>query len=133
MDALELLGTLEARGAVVELDGVTLLVKPKSVLTDEIRADIRALKPQLLEILAHGERCSPSPPRPAPGADDGPPEPPPHPLAVWDGAAGVWRRSDGAAKFPTLKTLSACFPEARGEKLPIANAILEKETNHAFT
>ncbi len=115
MNAPGLLAMLAARGAAArceadESGAPVLVVTPGSAVAD-LLPDLQRFKPQLLELLT-----SPSPPRPAPGADDGPPEPPPHPLAVWDSAAGVWRRSDGAGRFPTLATLAAYAVEPENQK-----------------
>ncbi len=52
MKALQLLETLAERGATASLNGVALVVKPRDVLTDELRAEIRAQKPALVAILA---------------------------------------------------------------------------------
>ncbi len=56
MNALLLLETLASRGAVVSFDGATLWVKPREVLTDELRGEVRRLKPELVSLLEHGDR-----------------------------------------------------------------------------
>lgn len=60
MNAPQLLDTLAQRGARLLLDGAALVVKPRDVLTDELRAAIRANKSQLLELLQHGDRFAES-------------------------------------------------------------------------
>ncbi len=50
MDAQALLETLRHVGAVVTVDGSTLYVGPRSVLTDDLRAEIRACKHEMLAI-----------------------------------------------------------------------------------
>jgi hypothetical protein len=48
MDVVTLLDTLQARGVAVVADGDYLRVRPASVLTDALRAEIREHKPELL-------------------------------------------------------------------------------------
>jgi hypothetical protein len=51
MDAAELVNRLRARGARLEVDGETLVVSPRSVLTEADRQAIRAMKPAILALL----------------------------------------------------------------------------------
>jgi TubC N-terminal docking domain len=51
MDAVILLDTLQAHGAEAVADGDYLRVRPASVLTDELRAEIREHKAELLVML----------------------------------------------------------------------------------
>ena len=51
MGARELLHQMAGAGFVVEVDGDQLVIRPASKLTDELRADLRALKPELLSLL----------------------------------------------------------------------------------
>jgi hypothetical protein len=46
--AVEVLTTIEARGAFVAIDGDDLLVRPKGILTPELRAAAVAVKPEIL-------------------------------------------------------------------------------------
>jgi len=52
MTALALLETLQQRGAVVTVEESTLYVEPRAALNDELRGQIRQLKPALLEFLS---------------------------------------------------------------------------------
>ncbi len=60
MTTTELLNTLTARGARLEVDGDSLIVRPRDALTDELRNEIRTRKRDLLRLLseqhAHIER-----------------------------------------------------------------------------
>ncbi len=110
MDAPAILETLAARGAAVTLkppvDGEAVLnVSPTSALDAEILGEIRAQKAAIIFLLTATLLA---------------PEPPPHPLAVWDEARGVWRRSDGAGRFPTIATLAAyaSAPEGKTKQIP---------------
>jgi hypothetical protein len=60
MNAPQLLETLTARGARLSLDGAALVIKPRDVLTDALRAEIRANKSALLVLLQHGDRFAES-------------------------------------------------------------------------
>ena len=51
MGARELLHQMAEAGFSVEADGDKLLVRPASKLTDELRAELRAAKPELLRLL----------------------------------------------------------------------------------
>ena len=51
-DALTFLEEVAARGVEIRAEGGTLLFRPPSLLTDQDRQRARALKPQLLELLA---------------------------------------------------------------------------------
>lgn len=55
MQASELLQTLTRYGAVVSAEGNQLAVEPRSVLTDALRAEIRANKSELVVLLSSGE------------------------------------------------------------------------------
>lgn len=52
MGAHELLHQMAAAGFSVEADGDMLVIRPASKLTDDLRADLRASKPELLALLA---------------------------------------------------------------------------------
>lgn len=56
MGARELLHDLAGAGFSVEADGGKLVVRPASKLTDELRSELRAAKPELLRLLASTER-----------------------------------------------------------------------------
>jgi hypothetical protein len=51
MDAATVLETLAARGAVVTLRGDVLRIEPRAVIDEPLRAEIRAHKSELLELL----------------------------------------------------------------------------------
>ncbi len=51
MQAPELLKLLQEHGAVVTLDGASIVVQPARVLDDDLRAELRRLKPELLVLL----------------------------------------------------------------------------------
>lgn len=70
MSAADLLARLSAAGLEVTADGAALAVRPASKLTDELRAELRASKPELLALLA-----APAAPEPAPSAYSPGPEP----------------------------------------------------------
>jgi len=57
MGAAELLLQLRANGFAVTASGTTVYVAPRESLTDDLRSDIRAVKPELLRILL-GERLA---------------------------------------------------------------------------
>ena len=48
MTAAELLTTLRDHGLTISADGDALIVRPRDLLTDDLRATIRARKPELL-------------------------------------------------------------------------------------
>ena len=52
MDARDLLARLDGLGVTVAADGDRLLIRPASMLTDELRAELRAAKPAVLALLA---------------------------------------------------------------------------------
>jgi hypothetical protein len=52
MTAANLLRILTERGAEVRAEGGNLFVRPRDVLTDDLRAEIRTHKPELLRLLA---------------------------------------------------------------------------------
>lgn len=55
MGARDLLARLAGLGLTVAADGDRLLIRPASMLTDELRAELRATKPQVLALLAVSE------------------------------------------------------------------------------
>ncbi|MCC7151289.1 MAG: hypothetical protein IT501_04760 [Rubrivivax sp.] len=56
MGARELLHDLAGAGFSLEADGGKIVVRPASKLTADLRADLRAVKPELLRLLASSER-----------------------------------------------------------------------------
>lgn len=56
MGARELLSDLAGAGFTIEADGDRLLIRPAAKLTDELRATLRAAKPDLLALLAPNHR-----------------------------------------------------------------------------
>jgi hypothetical protein len=52
MAATDLLMTLRGRGLILAADGDSLIVRPRELLTDELRAAIRTHKPEILAELA---------------------------------------------------------------------------------
>ncbi|MCC7100388.1 MAG: hypothetical protein IT500_12450 [Rubrivivax sp.] len=56
MGARELLHDLVCAGFSLEADGDKIVVRPASKLTDDLRADLRAVKPELLRLLASADR-----------------------------------------------------------------------------
>src|SRR4051812_37910860 len=59
MSPTELVSTLRRRGAILTAEGDGVRVRPGRVLTDEIRAAVRAAKPAILAILRSGVICCP--------------------------------------------------------------------------
>ena len=55
MTPVEVLGQLHHRGATLAVDGERLLVRPSSVLDDELRGAIKQHKSILLRLVAEGE------------------------------------------------------------------------------
>jgi hypothetical protein len=121
MNAPQLLETLTARGARLLLDGAALVVKPRDVLTDELRAEIRANKPALLVLLQHGDRF----------ADQSEPQSAQLPSAAPFRAVAPFllvpfllvpanfAAAPGAAKIcGALQTLRSLFAAARGGEMP---------------
>jgi hypothetical protein len=56
-----ILDTLKAHGVSLTRDGEDLIATPKAALTDELRALIKAHKPELLEAVGKVEPAEPSP------------------------------------------------------------------------
>jgi hypothetical protein len=56
MGARDLLARLDGLGVTVAADGDRLLIRPASMLTDALRAELRAAKPEVLALLAERDR-----------------------------------------------------------------------------
>jgi len=56
MGARDLLARLDGLGLTVEADGDRLRIRPASMLTDDLRAELRATKPQVLALLVERDR-----------------------------------------------------------------------------
>ncbi|MBP6900887.1 MAG: hypothetical protein KBC73_12400 [Burkholderiaceae bacterium] len=66
MGARDLMDTLAGLGIVIAAEGGRLLIRPASRLTDALRADLRAFKPEVLALLGGGASV-PGRPEPAQG------------------------------------------------------------------
>jgi hypothetical protein len=119
MNAPQLLETLTARGARLLLDGAALVVKPRDVLTDELRAEIRANKPALLVLLQHGDRFAESSAlAPAPAAQPATPSPF-RTVAPFLLVPANLEISAGASRIAaTLQNFERTLAAARGGELP---------------
>ena len=58
MGARDLLNDLSQAGLTIESDGSHLLIRPASLLTDELRSRVREAKPELLALLSEDPRTS---------------------------------------------------------------------------
>lgn len=100
MGARDLLAELAGAGVTVRLDGERLIVSPREMLTDDLRATLKTNKAALIAELQggvgiptgpvpgspqHDDRPGPPEDWPAPEApaDDAPPEPPRERPAIW--------------------------------------------------
>jgi hypothetical protein len=122
MNAPQLLETLTARGARLLLDGAALVVKPRDVLTDELRAEIRANKSALLVLLQHGDRFAESS---APAPDAPAAQPPTGSASPFRAVApflllpATVETAPGAVKIAaTLQSFGRTLAAARGGDLP---------------
>jgi hypothetical protein len=53
LPALQVLWDLEHRGLDLQVEGADIVVRPRGVLTDADRAEIRRLKPDLIALIAY--------------------------------------------------------------------------------
>lgn len=60
MNAAQIYDAITERGAVVSLREGAVVIKPREVLDDALRAEIRANKTALVELLSHGDRYADS-------------------------------------------------------------------------
>jgi hypothetical protein len=121
MNAPQLLETLTSRGAVATVEGETLWIEPRDVLTDELRAEIRANKSDLVFLLQDGDRFAESR---APAAPEAPA--PELPLVFrrvnrWVIVSANIETAPGAAAIcEVLQSFERLFAAGRGGDLPTA-------------
>jgi hypothetical protein len=100
MTAPDVLARATANGVQLWRDGSQLRYHGAAGNVDPLLPDLQRFKLGLLGLLATE-----------------PPEPASHPLAVWDASAGVWKRRNSEAIFPTLATLGACMEVQRAKRV----------------